>query len=304
MHKTTFERTIAIEEWVCDDVPSPLGQLTIAGTATHRGIAAHSMRVLGCYALIYLLEGEGHFQDANRNRATVQPGDLMLLFPGVAHSYGPATGGVWRELFVHFEGPLFDLMQTSGILDPRRPVHRAAPVETWSRQLLDLSRTPRRASVAASTDKMCGLASLLSRLTNDTPLLPPQEDWFEHGCRILKGNINEPLDLPEVAKSVGMSYNAFREKFRERAGMAPGRFRSRERIEVAQRMLEREELTSRAVALALGFNDEANFSRTFRQFVGVSPRQYRQQKRRENAESASRNALQPKNQTMPTPTPK
>ena len=283
MQKPNFERTIAIEEWVCDDVPSPLGQLTIAGTATHRGIAPHSMRVLGCYALIYLLEGEGHFQDANRNRATVEPGTLLLLFPGVAHSYGPSTGGLWRELFVHFEGPLFDLMQTSGILDTRRPIHNAAPVEVWSRQLLDLSRTVRLENVADSTDKICRLASLLTRLTNDTPLLPPQEDWFEHACRILKGNINEPMVLQDVAKAVGMSYNAFREKFTERAGMPPGRYRSRERIEVAGRMLEREELTSRAVALSLGFSDEANFSRTFRQFAGVSPRQFRQQKNRKNA---------------------
>ncbi len=287
MDKRKFDRTIAIEEWVCDDVPSPLGRLTIAGTATHRGITSSAMRVLNCYVVILLLEGNGSFQDANRNRAGVAPGDLMLLFPGVGHSYGPSPSGVWRELFLHFEGPLFTLMQQQGVLDPRRPVHRALPLEVWRDKLLDIARTPRFDSVPDSTDKMCRLASLLGRLTADQSPLPPQEDWFEHACRMLKGNINEPLDLETVAQAVGMSYPAFREKFRGRAGMPVGRYRLQERVEVARRMLEREELTARAISKSMGFGGEANFSRRFSQIVGVSPRRYRQQKRQDNANTIS-----------------
>ncbi|RYX85181.1 AraC family transcriptional regulator [bacterium] len=279
MKPRRFERTVAIEEWECDDVPSPLGRISIAGWATHRGIAPDAMRVLGCYVLIYLLEGEGTFQDANRNRATVKPGDCMLLFPGVGHSYGPPANGLWRELFVHFEGPLFQTLQVTGVLDPRRPIHNGAPVDVWSQKILDIAHTPRLVSAADSSEKMCRLAGLLSRLTADTPALPREDDWFEHACRMLEGNINEPLEIEWVSTGVGMSYHNFRKRFTERAGEPPARFRARARVEVARRMLERDELTARAVAKSLGFADEAHFSRSFRMFYGQSLREFRRDMR-------------------------
>lgn len=279
MKPRRFERTVAIEEWECDDAPSPLGRISIAGWATHRGISPDSMRVLGCYVLIYLLEGEGSFQDANRNRATVRPGTCLLLFPGVGHAYGPPANGFWRELFVHFEGPLFQTMQSTGVLDPRRPVHNGAPVSVWSERILEVAHTPRLISIADSSEKMCRLAGLLSRLTADTPLLPREEDWFEHACRMLAGNINEPIDFKWVSDAVGMSYHNFRKRFAERAGEPPARFRARERVNVARRMLEREEITARAVAKSLGYADEAHFSRSFRAFSGQSLREFRRQSR-------------------------
>ena len=201
MSRKVVNRTIAFEEWVCDDVPSPLGRINIGGLVTHRGIPAHAMRVLGDFALIYLLEGGGHFIDAHRHRAEVRPGTLLLLFPGVAHAYGPPPGGLWRELFLHFEGPLFELLQTRGVLDERRPIHHALPVDKWQERLLELAHTPRLAREVDTTAKIFRLANLLSQITSDEPSLPPPEEWFQHACRLLKGNISEPFNLNLVAQS-------------------------------------------------------------------------------------------------------
>ena len=287
MSRKVVNRTIAFEEWVCDDVPSPLGRISIGGLVTHRGIPAHAMRVLGEYALIYLLKGGGSFCDSHHQRAEVRPGTLLLLFPGVGHAYGPPPGGLWRELFLHFEGPLFELLQARGVLDERRPIHHALPVDKWQERLLELAHTPRLAREVDTTAKIFRLANLLSQITSDEPSLPPPEEWFQHACRLLKGNISEPFDLNLVAQAVGMSYHSFREKFRERSGVPPARYRMQERIAVARRMMEREELTGRAIAMALGFGDEANFSRRFKQEIGVSPRLYRQQLRDAATNSAS-----------------
>src|SRR5687767_173496 len=90
--------------------PRPLGRLTMAGTINKsRGTGAPRMRVFGQYAVVLLLDGGGVFRDSLGFRVQVQQGDLICIFPEIAHRYGPPRGGDWDELYACFDGPVFDL---------------------------------------------------------------------------------------------------------------------------------------------------------------------------------------------------
>jgi hypothetical protein len=73
---------------------SELGRVTLAGTIRNStGLPGRQMRVLGSYAIVYLLNGGGRYEDARGCRKEVRAGDMILLFPELAHHYGPPPGG-------------------------------------------------------------------------------------------------------------------------------------------------------------------------------------------------------------------
>ena len=114
-------------------MPSGVGRVSHASQLRH----AHGAtpRVLNCYALVYLIRGEGWFRDALGNNQSIHEGQGFLLFPGVEHEYSATTAKGWEELHVFFEGTAFDSWREAGLLDPARPVFTCEPADQWARQL-------------------------------------------------------------------------------------------------------------------------------------------------------------------------
>jgi AraC family transcriptional regulator len=63
--------------------------------------------------------------------------------------------------------------------------------------------------------------------------------------------------------------------FRASFGIAPYRFVMQQRIEEVRRMLARPDLSATQIATALGFSSQSHLVKVFRQFTGVTPKQYR-----------------------------
>ena len=81
-------------------MPLPgFGGITLAGTLYHSpGCPGNPFRVLGSYAVVLLLEGQGGYEDANGFRRPVAAGDMLLLFPELGHRYGPRRRQFWNEI--------------------------------------------------------------------------------------------------------------------------------------------------------------------------------------------------------------
>jgi len=56
-------------------------------------------RTLPLYTIVLLLAGAGRFRDAHGFTTRVSGGDVIWLFPGVGHAYGPEAGDCWEELY-------------------------------------------------------------------------------------------------------------------------------------------------------------------------------------------------------------
>ena len=78
-----------------------------------------------------------------------------------------------------------------------------------------------------------------------------------------------------IAKSAGMSRSHFRKIFREFHGESPRDAHTRFRMKKACELLVYNDLNASECAVALGFSNVHNFSRAFKTYLGVSPREYR-----------------------------
>ncbi|WP_020580428.1 helix-turn-helix domain-containing protein [Actinopolymorpha alba] len=258
---------------------SPLGSISLAGYMRKktRILPAEPRRVLGSYGLVYILAGAGHFADETGLDTPVEAGDLLVLFPDVAHSYGPPDGGTWSELFIVIDGPLLDLWRRHGLLDPARPVWHLEPVGRWAKAFDHALGRERPLSSAATLRDVSRLAAVLAEalVEVESGRTAEDRDWLARACALLDADVRREIDLHEIAAGLSMSYDGFRKRFSRLAGVPPARYRAARSIERACELMTQGRLTDREIAAALGFCDEFHFSHRFRQVTGKSPRKFR-----------------------------
>ncbi len=91
----------------------------------------------------------------------------------------------------------------------------------------------------------------------------------------IEGNLDKPLRLPDLAAMAGLSAYQLDSRIRQLFGVTAGQYITRARIDHACTLLKQPGEAISTIALACGYNDQAAFSRQFRQSVGLSPAAYR-----------------------------
>lgn len=259
---------------------SPLGRLTLAASIEGgRGIVpAQPLRIYGSYALVYITRGLGSYHDANGCAQEIEAGDLIMVFPELAHTYGPRPGETWSELYLIFDGPVFDTWRSIGMLSSRRPVYRLLPIGDWVERFRWVIGPDSSDTLDAKALQLCRLLTLLTEIaTRHEAVARPTEEhhWATKACALLAEDLNSNRSVDDFAKKAGMSGQSFRKRFKEEMGMSPARYRANRRIETACDLLQYTGMTNTQIAESLGFSDEYHFSKRFKELRGESPREFR-----------------------------
>ena len=243
------------------------------------------MRILGNYAVVYTLEGTADYVDALGLKTTLEPGDLLVVYPDVGHIYGPPPGRKWSEFFIEFNGSVFDLWRQQGLLDPKRPIHRLLPIEYWLPRLESLGVEGVQPWQDRTLWQLCGIQQLLAEIYEREHALGAdrvEREWLDRACAELereleRGSSDAPLHA--AARRLKTSYETFRKRFAALSGVSPARYRMQRVMRRACELLQREGVTNKEAAAACGFCDEFHFAKRFRQVVGMWPRDFRRQVR-------------------------
>ncbi|RIQ20396.1 AraC family transcriptional regulator [Jiangella rhizosphaerae] len=206
----------------------------------------------------------------------VGPGGLVLLNPGQVHTGAAATAGGWTYRVLY---------PSTGLL--AEATGAAAP--WFGRSVVD-DREAAEAVLAAHRAAEEGDA-----LTSSTLLLTTLAGLGsrhggvrrEHAARrragarqaaaardVLESRLVDPPSLDELAGLVGIGRFALMRAFRRRYGLPPHAYLTQQRVRRACALLETGHPPA-AVAVAVGFADQAHLTRHFRRMIGVPPGQYR-----------------------------
>lgn len=223
-----------------------------------------------------MIGGRGRFRDDAGFSCALEPGDLLLLFPEVGHVYGPARGDYWDEMFVVFEGAVFDLWRARGVLNPAAPHVRLRRADYWQKRLNAALWGPAKPGSAASLSRLCRFQELLAEmLEQGAHGASADGDWLSCALGRLQASVGGPVDYRAVSAELGLSYEAFRKRFAREAGVSPGRYVKQQRMQLACDLLLRRPVPIREIGLELGFCDEFHFSRQFKKAVGMTPTAFR-----------------------------
>ena len=91
-------------------------------------------------------------------------------------------------------------------------------------------------------------------------------------CLRMTGNVSEAEDL---AQEVGLSRSAFHERFVQYLGQPPMQYLASWRIQLGARLLRESGRVVASIALEVGYESEAAFSRAFKRMVGMPPAAWR-----------------------------
>lgn len=266
---------------ITSPVETPVGSILLAGLHLfgHGINQTGKARVFDGAALVLITRGEGIYKDGKGRKTAVKRGDVILVFPGVAHWYGPQKSQIWDEIYVAFDGPLFAPWFTSGLLDPEHPIrHLGEQIDAksswlllWIEQFAEL-KSPTRQIQA-----MTSLVQFLSEVAlGEGNVQKVNDDWLARAKGLLSYDLKGEIDLDRVSKDLGTSYEAFRKRFQAHAEKSPMRYRNERKIEAAKQMIRYSpQVSNREVAEALGFSDEFHFSKRFRQIAEMTPNEFR-----------------------------
>lgn len=258
---------------------NPLGRVTLANEMRGKTRQVSRTPQWSLFGLFYVFEGRGWYRDTEGVETRMEPGTLVFYCPGVGHDYGPDPGTMWSEVFVLWEGPVFDLWLKSGLISPKRPVLRLKPTAYWRTRLMRFVPTRGDDPVAESLIKVAELQQFFAdalRAGHADERSAADREFGAWACRLLDGADFEPGGVERVLAGTGMGYAVFRKRFRRVAGVSPADYVGRRRIREACELIARGGKTNKEVVQALAFSDEAHFSRRFKQAVGVTPSEFRQ----------------------------
>jgi AraC-like DNA-binding protein len=268
-------------------VRSPLGTIRLGGVNQGGfgvGCPPEPRRKLSCYGMVYIMNGTGTYADADTPPKTIRKGDLVIFFPKRPHQCCTQPGEFWDELWFEFEGPTFDLMRRTGLLDQRRPVHHTEDYDHWFRRIFQIvpplhlrQKTPPEVVVSRFISVLTEILAG-TRAPDETPVAA--HDWLNTACELLSTHdTGRGLEPATVARKLGLSYETFRKKFSASIGLSPGRFHLDSRIDRAAALLHQGKHTVKEIAAQLEFCDEFYFSHCFKRRFGQSPRAFQQRVR-------------------------
>jgi len=87
--------------------------------------------------------------------------------------------------------------------------------------------------------------------------------------------LDTDLTLAQMAAAVHLSVYHFARQFKAATGMPPHQYVVTRRVERAQQLLRKSDLSLVDIAASAGFSDQSPFSTHFKRVVGVTPRQFR-----------------------------
>jgi transcriptional regulator GlxA family with amidase domain len=102
---------------------------------------------------------------------------------------------------------------------------------------------------------------------------------IEESIGYMMRHLDRPLRVSTLATEVHISLSHFFYLFKRHVGRTPIDFFIRLRLQRACRLLEETEMSVKAIAYTLGYDDPFYFSRIFKSVNRISPSQYRSRKR-------------------------
>ncbi len=272
-------------------LPFTFGRTTLGDSGYHR----HSHD----FSELVIITGGSGIHSADGKDYPVVIGDIFVLQTGLQHGFSRCNSlSMYNIGFMDNIIPEQALREVPGIrvlfdIEPRTrsstgfsSKFHAGPLEmeTIHSHLDSMERELRRRLPGYSTVtvfQLITLVILLGRYYSQKSSMPVLHLMkLAEGLYILEQHFNEFVEIGAIADQIGLSRAHFIRSFKRAYHLTPLQYLLQLRMGKAVEMLAETKIPVSEIAFSCGFSDSNYFSRVFRKRLGVSPREFRSNRKR------------------------
>jgi AraC-like DNA-binding protein len=236
-------------------------------------------RTLPEFQFVYISDGEGIFSAGGRTYQ-VKAGSMLLVLPGIKHSYRPLYEIGWHEYWVGFTGSFFNGLVQEGILS-REHVFFEIDMRDYVLSIFNQIFDEIRSQEPLHQIKACSRVFLLLAeiLANERrkglPNCSKEQQMVEKIKFYMEENIDKEINIAGMARTLGLSISRLNSIFKTYTSMTPYHYFIQKKINKACRLLEQTDISVKETAFKLGFDDQYYFSRLFKQKTNIPPSRWK-----------------------------
>ncbi|MBS4461537.1 AraC family ligand binding domain-containing protein [Aerococcaceae bacterium zg-B36] len=238
------------------------------------------------YVLHYIEKGQGYFEHQNI-RYPLKKGDLFLLRPNESTYYYADKDNPWSYYWIGMNGTkLKDFINLTLLADIPVLINSAqTPTDLIG---FSVKSTVYQANTMQKTliNELHIYSKLYDVLYQIAKTVPSPQSSIQNlqyklymqAQQIMSTQYTKvDLTIHSVAQQLSITRNYLSAVFKQFSELSPKEYLLQIRMKRAKQLLETTNEPVQVIAFSIGFRDPLHFSKAFKQYIGLSPKQYRQQ---------------------------
>lgn len=230
------------------------------------------------YQLLYIAHGKGHFF-FNGKETIVTKGNMILFRPGEPQVYYYYSVDKTEVYWVHFTGSEVERYLEHYELPNDKNVFFTgiSPDYQWLyNQIIQELQLKRANYEELLRILLRHILLMINRFAKEDHTQGSDAfNEIERATHYFNENYNKDISIEQYAEEHLMSKNWFINCFKKIMKVTPMQYILRLRISTAKNLLESSTKNISEIADAIGYDNPLYFSRLFTKYVGVSPKEYR-----------------------------
>ena len=236
------------------------------------------------YHLHFVLNGKGTIC-LRKNTYHVKKGDLFLIMKGVAINYYADAQHPWEYMWVTFDGEkASDYVSQIGFSEDYPVIPSSIPTSTYLpviEKILDTNILTPPNEIKRVGYLYHLLSILIEAKSSEKDRVRrydyPSETYVEYALQYISLNYTRSIRINDLANHIGINRSYLTSIFKKELSISPQEYLLNYRLQKAAELIKTTDLSIQEISGMVGYENQFNFSKMFKNMYGVSPRNYRMQ---------------------------
>lgn len=232
------------------------------------------------YILHFISDGRGCFK-CNGRVYELSRGDVFLVMPDTEVYYEADEHNPWSYMWVGFNGiKALSYLESAGLGNDNitSKCENTSLIFSFVQQMIMY----RHLTLANELKREAALLQIFSVMMEEYRGTLPKEERYDYPYHIyveqaldyIHHNYKSNIKINDLALYIGIDRSYLTNIFKSETKMSPQEYLLNYRMEQSKNLLRNSDKKIGEVAEAVGYHDQLTFSKMFKKFVGVSPRDY------------------------------
>ncbi len=231
------------------------------------------------FLLHHVISGEGYYIH-NNTTYNLRAGDTFLIYPFDEASYYADYESPWEYAWVGFAGTdASTILHAAGFSKDHPVITQTQNSDYIRRQLIriyEASGSNLYNEVEMTGRLYTALSGFLdSNIAETNTAITSYESYTQKAIEFIHTNYSYPISVVDIAYYVGISRSHLFRAFQETLKLSPKEYLTQFRINQASTLLKHSDLSITVIGRSVGFEDNLNFSKSFKKHTTLSPSAFR-----------------------------